>query len=299
MKDSLLDLPELLESWQLELRGAKKSAETLKAYRSGVVAYLEFCAEQGFPAELTKTSVRAWMATLADREPATARLRLTAVKLFARWLAEEEGFDADPITSVRAPKLDDKVVEHLSDAAVQAMVAACAGEEMRDRRDKALVVLFAETGLRASEMLALTVADVSLADATLTVRRGKGAKGRRARFSPQCAAVLDKYLRARRRAGHGNDGPLWVSTRGPLTYTGLKAALRRRAETAGIVGFHPHRLRHTAAVRWLRAGGSESGLMAQAGWASRKQIDRYVKSAAESLASDEFDRLGLGIDTKQ
>ena len=60
-------------------------------------------------------------------------------------------------------------------------------------------------------------------------------------------------------------------------------------------GFHIHRLRHTAAVRWLKTGGSEGGLMAQAGWKSRTMIDRYVKSAAEELASDEFDRLDLGI----
>lgn len=295
MNQSLLDLPELLESWQLALRGERKSVETLKAYRAGVTAYLNYCAEQEIPAELNKPTVVAWMATLADSEPATARLRLTAVKRFALWLAEEEDFNADPITAVRAPKLDQKVVEHLSDKAVQAIVTACAGDELRDRRDKALIVLFTETGLRASEMLALTVADISLPDCTLTARRGKGAKGRRSRFSPQCAAVLDKYIRARRRAGHGSDGPLWVGPRGGLSYTGMTAALRKRAVKAGIVGFHVHRCRHTTAVRWLRAGGSESGLMAQAGWSSRKMIDRYVKSAAESLASDEFDRLGLAV----
>jgi integrase/recombinase XerD len=292
---SLLDLTEMLESWQLALRGERKSAETLKAYRAGVTAYVEHCEAEGIPVELTKANVVSWMATLADREAATARLRLTAVKRFALWLSEEEGIDVDGVLTVRAPKLDEKVVDHLSDKAVQALVAACAGDEFRDRRDKALVVLFTETGLRASEMLSLDVADISLADCTLTVRRGKGAKGRRSRFSPQCAAVLDKYIRARRRAGNGSEGALWVGTHGRLSYSGLTAALRKRAEAAGVAGFHLHRLRHTTAVRWLRAGGTETGLMAQAGWKSRKQIDRYVKSAAESLASDEFDRLGLAV----
>ena len=55
-----------------------------------------------------------------------------------------------------------------------------------------------------------------------------------------------------------------------------------------------HRLRHTAAVRWLARGGSESGLMAQSGWRSRDMIDRYVHTAREKLAAEEFDRLGLG-----
>jgi site-specific recombinase XerD len=288
MENSLLE--ELMESWLMQLRGERKSPQTLKAYRAGVVSFLT----RGD--DLTKASVVSWVASMASSEPATARLRLTALKLFARWLAEEEGFDADPVLAVKSPKLDQKVVPHLSDRAVQAMAAACEGSRLRDRRDKALIVLFTETGLRASEMLALDVFDISIVDCTLTVRKGKGARGRRVKFSPQCAATLDKYIRARKREGWGAHGPLWVSARGRLTYTGMTFALSERANDAGVAGFHPHRLRHTSAVRWLRAGGSESGLMAQAGWQSRKQIDRYIKSAAEELASDEFDRLNLGLD---
>lgn len=294
MAKPLPNLSELAESWLIQLKGEKKSVATLKAYRAGVNAFLSYCAEQGLPPQLTKSSVIAWVADMADREPATARLRLTAVKLFARWLADDEGLNMDGVLTVRAPKLDQKVVDHLSDKAVQAMIDACDGTELRDRRDKALVVMFTETGARAAEMLALTAADVNIVDCVVTIRRGKGGKGRRVRFSPQCAAVLDKYLRARRKAGHG-DGPLWVSPYGALTYTGLKTALKARADRAGVTGFHIHRLRHTSAVRWLRKGGSESGLMAQAGWGSRKMIDRYIKSAAEELASDEFDRLDLGL----
>lgn len=299
MSEDLLDLHDLHESWQTELRGERKSPDTLKAYRAGVAGYLTFCQEQGLPAELSKRTAVAWVASMADMQSATVKLRLTALKRFARWLADEEGLDVDAVLAVRPPKLDQKVVDHLSDRAVQAMISACDGNQLRDRRDKALVVLFTETGVRAAEMLAINLDDVNLVDCVATVWRGKGAKGRRVRFSPQCATVLDKYIRIRRRAGYGESGPLWVTPQGRLSYTGMKASLRKRAESVGIQGFHPHQLRHTSAVRWLRAGGSESGLMAQAGWQSRQQIDRYIKSAAESLASDEFDRLDLSIDPKK
>ena len=50
------------------------------------------------------------------------------------------------------------------------------------------------------------------------------------------------------------------------------------------------------AERWLTAGGSETGLLAQAGWRSRAMIDRYTKSANEALGAAEFDRLDLGLD---
>ena len=114
-------------------------------------------------------------------------------------------------------------------------------------------------------------------------------------FSTGTAAALDRYLRARRGAGWPRaDGPLWISRVGPLTYTGAVDTLKRRAADAGVKGFHLHRLRHTAAVRWLRSGGTETGRRAHAGWTSNTMIARYVKTASEQIAADEFDRLGLG-----
>jgi integrase/recombinase XerD len=62
-----------------------------------------------------------------------------------------------------------------------------------------------------------------------------------------------------------------------------------------VAGFHVHRLRHSMSVRWLRAGGSEAGLRAHAGWADNTMITRYVKAASEQLAAEEFDRLNLGL----
>jgi integrase len=200
--------------------------------------------------------------------------------------------------AVRAPKLDDKAVPDLSEDEVRRMIKACKGSEFRDKRDMAMLLLFTETGARASELLALNVADVDLATCTMLVRRGKGAKGRQARFSPATAAAVDRYIRARRANGNPDDGALFVSSAHArrISYRGMTDSLKHRAIKAGVVGFHVHRLRHTAAVRWLASGGSEGGLMAQSGWASRKMIDRYVRTAAEELASAEFDRLNLGIE---
>lgn len=298
VSESLLDLEELLASWCVVLRAQRKSPQTLRSYRLGVKAYLEFLAgEDARHKELTKPNVIAWVASMEEAETATVRLRLTAVKLFAKWLATEEDFDADPILAVKAPKLDQRSVPDLSDAEVRRLLKACSGTTLRDRRDKAMLTLFAETGLRAAELLDLDVVDADVQESTLHVRRGKGGKGRRVRFSPGCAAVLDSYCRARRRAGHAADsGPLWVSERGArLSYTGMVTTLKGRAQEAGVAAFHVHRLRHTAAVRWLKSGGTETGLMAHAGWDDHTMIGRYAKAAVEQLAAEEFDRLNLGV----
>jgi site-specific recombinase XerD len=297
MSEDLPNLQELLTSWQVTLRAQRKSPETLRSYRLSVESFLDFCARQRVPAELTKPNVTAWLASLEDSEASTVRLRLTTLKLFARWLAAEEGFDADHILAVKAPQLDQRAVPDLSENEVLRMLKACDGTELRDKRDKAMLVMLAETGLRAAELLALDIGNVDVQGCTAHVVRGKGGKGRRVRFSPGCAAVLDRYARSRRSAGHPSDsGPLWVSMRGGrLSYTGLVTTLKGRAKAAGVTAFHVHRLRHTAAVRWLKSGGTETGLMAHAGWTNISMVGRYAKTASEQLAGEEFDRLNLGF----
>ena len=79
-----------------------------------------------------------------------------------------------------------------------------------------------------------------------------------------------------------------------MIIAGLLACLGKRAEAAGVPKFHPHRLRHTFASRWLAQGGSEGGLMAQAGWSNRSMIDLYVRDSAGEESIREARRLDLG-----
>jgi len=297
MPTDLLDLAEMLDSWCRCLRRDRKSEQTLRSYRRGVEAFLAFCDDAGRPRELTKPNVIAWLDTQHEAGAASVRLRLAALKLFARWLAVEEHFDADGIVAIKAPKLAQAAVADLSEGEIRRMLKACAGTALRDKRDTAILALLTETGLRAAELLALHITDIDLDDCVLRVRHGKGDKARRVRFSASTAASVDRYCRARRAAIHRPaEGPLWISDRGKrLSYTGLVATLKGRAADAGVIGFHIHRLRHTAAVRWLRAGGSEVGLRAHAGWTDNTMIARYVKTASEQLAAEEFDRLDLGV----
>jgi hypothetical protein len=83
------------DSWCRQLRGReRKGDQTLRSYRRSIETFLRFCDDTGVPRELTKTNVIAWLDAQHDRETATIRLRLTAVKLFAPWLRAEEGFNA-------------------------------------------------------------------------------------------------------------------------------------------------------------------------------------------------------------
>ena len=127
------------------------------------------------------------------------------------------------------------------------------------------------------------------------VRRGKGGKGRSVPFGPQTTRALDRYIRARRTHRLAGTDALWLGDRGKqFSYWGLHKALGMRARRAGIPGFHPHILRHTAAHRWLAAGGSEGGLMAVAGWTRPDMLARYTRARASERAAEEARRLNLG-----
>jgi site-specific recombinase XerD len=293
----LPDLAALLPSWQLAMRAERKSPATITSYTEGVLAFLRWSELSGLKPEITKATAQAFTADLLDAgaQAATARTRHMALRRFAAWLADEGELDANPLLGVKPPKLDSKVVEALTDEQLRLLLKACAGKELIDRRDEAIVRLMGETGLRAGEVIAMQVADVDLQQGRAIVRRGKGGKGRAVPFGAQTAAALDRYMRLRRGHRLGATGALWLGGNGQtFSYHGLNLALKRRAKAAGIDGFHLHLMRHTAATRWLRAGGSEGGLMAVAGWSTRSMVDRYTGASAGERAAAEAQRLNLG-----
>jgi integrase/recombinase XerD len=297
MTESLPDIAALMASWQLALRAANRSPATITTYTTGLNSYLAWCERTGVPAELSKKNAQGWVADLLDggAQPATPTTWLGALKRYSAWLTEEGEIPADPLVGVKPPKMDKKVTKSLTDEQLKQLLKTCKGKTFCDRRDEAIIRLMAETGLRASEVIDLQVSDVDLTRGLLLVRKGKGGKGRYAPFSPQVATTLDRYIRLRRNHVGAEVTQLFVGDHiRTFSYWALAQTLRRRAKDAGIEGFHVHLMRHTAATRWLRAGGSESGLMAVAGWSTREMIDRYTGASASERAADEARNLNLG-----
>ena len=293
-----LDITTLVDSWEIALKSARRSPATLKIYLPSVAQYLKWCAENGHPPHIDRGQVSAWIAQMLDggAKPTTAAARLAGVRQFSKWLAAEGEIAADPLLRLNAPKGDIPITPVLTEDELKALIKACHGPRLRDRRDEAMVRLMAETGMRAGELLALAVDDVDLIRGLAYIRRGKGGKGRIVPFGPQTARAVDRYMRLRRGHPAADSKGLWLGARTtrPLGPHGLRVTLAERAELAGIKGFHPHVLRHTAASRWLAAKGSEGGLMAVAGWSSRDMLDRYARVTASDRAADEARNLGLG-----
>ena len=293
------DLELLLGSWELSLRAERKSPQTLKTYGDGVRAYIKWTRANGVEADLRRPSVRAFVSALLDAGSAasTARSRQLAVRRFSAWLADEGEIDLDALIGMKPPKVDTVVIEPLTDDELRALLKACAGARMRDKRDEAIIRFMFETGTRAGEVAAIQLADLELlaSPATVIIRKGKGGKGRRVPIGPAAAKAIDRYIRARRTHLLASGPDLWLGDRGKrFGYDGLHKSLKYRATIAGIDRFHPHLLRHTAAHRWLAAGGSEGGLMAVAGWTRPDMLLRYTAARAQDRAATEAATLNLG-----
>lgn len=292
------DLAAMLDSWELNLRAERKAPGTIGAYVGGVRQFLAWCELEDRAAVLDRATVQAFVAALLDggKEAATATSRQLALRRFSAWLADEGEIPRDELLGIKPPKLDSKIVLPLTDPQLKALIKACSGlDEFRDRRDEALVRLMLECGLRAGETVAMLLDDLDLKAGSAIVRRGKGGKGRRVPIGPTTVRALDRYLRARRTHRLAATPAVWLGAAGKgFGYEGLRKSLTYRAEQAGIPNFHVHLLRHTAAHRWLAAGGSEDGLMAVAGWTRHDMLQRYTRARAEDRAAEEARRLNLG-----
>lgn len=286
-----------LDSWLLHLAAERKSDETLKSYGDGVRRFLDYCAAEGIEPTLDRPTVEGFQRHLLDagQAPSTVVSRQLALRRFSAWLAEEGEIEGDALIGLKRPKIDAKVIQPLTAEQIKALIAACSGSGLAERRDAAIVRLMVESGLRAAEVVGLARTDVDLKRRIAVVQRGKGGKGRIVPMSAGTAAAIDRYLRARREHRLADAPALWLGDRGRnFTYDALHKTLAKRGAAAGIERMHPHLLRHTAAHHWLAKGGTEQSLMAVAGWTRPDMLIRYTRAQASERALSEFDNLGMG-----
>jgi site-specific recombinase XerD len=278
------DLNPILTEHAYDLRARGKAERSIDNRVRNVTLFAEWC-DADTVADVKPSHVTRWLSARADAgdAPETVLTRFGHLRAFYRWCEREEIVGKSPLANLREPTAETQPVPVLSADELRALFATCRGKSFLDRRDFALLVFLADTGVRVGELVALELDNVDFKTGTAQVM-GKFRRARVVAFGPKAGKALLAYLRAR--AAHKDDESprLWLGQRGPLNEAAVWKVVKLRGEAAGIKGLHPHALRHTFAHRFRSNGGAEGDLAQLGGWRSPAMLARYGASAAAERA---------------
>jgi integrase/recombinase XerD len=253
-------------------RHRQASPHTIAAYRDALKLLLVFAAQhigkQPSQLEITDLDAPVIGAFLDHLESGrgngvrTRNARLAAVHALFRFAAlrhPEHAAVIQRILAIPPKRFDRQLVTYLTEPETTALLAAPDTTTWTGRRDHALLVLAVQTGLRVSELTALTCADVHLGTGAHVNCLGKGRKQRITPLTSTTTAVISAWLADRR--GAPTD-PLFPSRHGTaMSRDAVERRLAKHTATAARVEptltekkVSPHVLRHTAAMRLLAAG---------------------------------------------
>jgi integrase/recombinase XerD len=287
-----LEVEELL-TWLAVEKG--RSANTLTAYRRDLRAYVTWLQSRSTGLlEVTVADLAAYVASLREsgKAPASVARALVAVRSLHRFLADEGMASTDPSADLDPPRVPSSLPKALTEAEVIALLEAPVGDEPLALRDRAVLEVLYGTGIRISELVGLSLADVDL-DATLLRAFGKGSKERIVPLGRPARQALEQWLDPGGRpsvapeqwARRGDAEAVFLNARGRrLTRQGAWLIVKKHGDRVGLgARLSPHVLRHSCATHMLDHGADIRAVQELLGHASISTTQVYTKVTTERL----------------
>ncbi len=295
-------LPDLVDRYLTYHRASGHSPATVKRYTHTFRLFDRFLAAEGLPDDvtaLTSVTMRRFSVWLQEtpvrtrrgdsrRAPAGAHAHLRDLRAFTRWLNDEELLDR--AVKVPMPRLPKRLFPILSDEELQRVWTSrdMTGRSGLALRNRALLGLMLDTGLRREEVASLTLQSLDRPNCLLTVI-GKGNKERRVPFSNGVARLLEEWISRR----GPEDGPLFW-----LTGAGVRTVFRKIQVELGLEHFHPHQLRHQAATMMVRSNVDLESVRRILGHTDISTTSRYLSMTdadlrAKHAVASPFESLAL------
>jgi integrase/recombinase XerD len=270
------------------------SKNTLEAYRRDLTLFATWLGLRPLDAA-DYTSLQAYFShehhSDKPTKATTANRRLTVFKRYFRWALRENRISTDPTLKLQSAKQALRVPKTLTEAQVEALLAAPDTHEALGIRDRTMLELMYASGLRVSELVTLKTLNVGLNDNVLRVF-GKGSKERLVPFGEVASLWLKRYLAGPRAQllGSKQTDDLFVTVRGSTAGTAMTRAMfwqvvKKYALAAGIHSpMSPHTLRHAFATHLLNHGADLRAVQMLLGHADISTTTIYTHVARERLA---------------
>ena len=271
-------IPTLIEAYLQDHIGGNSSEKTLEWHRTALGLMQHFFKEELDVYQIEEVEaddISAWFAHLRSTPAARGKVRsertvqtyARSARAFFHWLVRRGTLQSNPFDRVVFPKVGRPLIQTITAEEFEKLLLACAPPhetglfaERAAVRNRAILWLLYDTGIRVSELINLRVSDVDRKHGVVTVL-GKGAKERRVALGQNCLRNLSYYLDKHRPGeeelaewGSAGEDHLFLSeTRQPLTKNGMEMLFKRLKKRAGIEGkrISPHILRHTFAMNYL------------------------------------------------
>lgn len=262
---------------------------TLAAYRADLLALQRWLESRGIGiAEAGRADLLAYLALRAQAgaKPGSTARQLSSFRRFFRHLLRERRITTDPTAEIAAPRLGRRLPKALSEAEVETLLAAPAGDGPLELRDRAMLEMLYATGLRVSELVSLKYTQINLNQGVVRVT-GKGSRERLVPLGAQAIDMLRDFERRGRAAllaDRQSDALFPTRSGRAMTRQAFWHLIKRHARTAGIEKpLSPHTLRHAFATHLLNHGADLRVVQMLLGHSDLSTTQIYTHVARERL----------------
>jgi integrase/recombinase XerD len=290
-----MDVKQAIEEYRYAI--LRLSPKTQRWYLEKLDTFSDWCKQRGIILETIKAAdIRRFLDEQSKRtNPQTGKPLTTytlhgyarTIKRFLNWCIREEGLEqlvSDRLPKrIEMPRIEQKIIQVFTEDHIARLFKACEKEKTAELavRNRAIISVLLDTGIRASELCGLTLDNVFLSPADSYIKVfGKGKKWRECPLGKEARAAVYRYVTRYRHAPEGEDHVFLSQKNKPLTESGLYQLIDRLGEWGRVTGVRccVHDFRHTFSTRYIEAGGDVYNLSRLLGHSSVTVTEGYIKT---------------------